>query len=167
MQERGAVAPLTEGHPALSPYRCRALSIAVALAVVGLDQITKTLALHYLEKGPAHVIGPLSLDLTFNSGAAFSLGTGFSPILAAVAVVLIVILWRTGRSAVAVLSCVGIGLVLGGAVGNLVDRLLRANGGAVIDFVDFKFWPTFNLADSCIVIGVGLLVWTGLRQKTR
>ncbi|MHB1487576.1 MAG: signal peptidase II [Acidimicrobiales bacterium] len=139
----------------------------MAVAVVGLDQVTKTLALHYLDKGPTHVIGPLSLDLTFNSGAAFSLGTGFSPLLAAVAVVLIVILWRAGRSAVAALSCVGIGLVLGGAVGNLVDRLLRSNGGAVIDFVDFRFWPTFNLADSCIVIGVGLLIWTGLRQKTR
>ena len=171
LQERGTVAPLTSRHRvpgiALTPTTRRVMSIAIAMAAVGLDQVTKTLALHYLSNGPAHVLGPLRLNLVFNSGAAFSIGTGLSPLLAAVAIVVVVILWRmAGRSATTV-ACVSLGLILGGAVGNLVDRLLRGNGGAVIDFIDFKFWPTFNVADSCIVIGVVLLVSSRMGRTAR
>lgn len=139
----------------------------MALIVIGVDQATKTLALHYLSDGPVRVIGPFSLELVYNSGAAFSLGAGYSPVLAAIAVILIIVLWRAARGATSAWTTVALGLVLGGAVGNLIDRLLRGNGGAVIDFVNLKYWPTFNVADSSIVIGVVIMIWAGISRQAR
>ena len=109
-------------------------------------------------------MGPVYLELTYNSGAAFSLGTGVTPILEAAVVVLIVGLLifthRTSRSAPAVAS-VAMGMLLGGALSNLGDRLFRhlpVHGG-VIDFIRAaSWWPVFNVADSSIVIGVIVLV---------
>ncbi|HEX6476196.1 MAG TPA: signal peptidase II, partial [Acidimicrobiales bacterium] len=60
---------------------------------------------------------------------------------------------------------IAVGLILGGAVGNLVDRLVRSNGGSVIDFIDLRYWPTFNVADACIVCGAVLLVVVGYRRR--
>lgn len=142
------------------------LTTAVALAalVVAIDQLSKSAAQRQLSAGPAHVLGPLDLELSYNSGAAFSLGRGLSPIIVAGVVlgVLAVLVHTTSlrtRSAT-----VAAGLVLGGAVSNLVDRLFRSNGGAVIDWVHLSHWPTFNVADSCVVVGVGLLLVTNARH---
>lgn len=133
------------------------LALAVAATVVAADQITKTIAESKLHNGSVHVLGPLSFTLNYNSGSAFSLLTGWAPLLVIVATVLIgvlaVLAWRAQRPGVAV----ALGMVLGGATGNLMDRIVRGHHGAVVDFIDLRFWPTFNLADASIVLGLLLL----------
>jgi len=118
-----------------------------------LDQLTKSLAVAHLSR-PVHVIGPFGLALGYNSGAAFSLFTGAAPVIAAVAVVLVGALAWLARRASSTGMAVALGLVLGGALGNLADRALRGHHGQVVDFVTFPHWPTFNLADACITVGV-------------
>jgi signal peptidase II len=150
----------------------------IALAVAGADQVTKTLAIHYLAPGgrldcattivaPRHVVWTLWWELTCNSGAAFGLGRGVTPVVEVVVVALVAGLLLAGRRAARGAPAsvlVGIGLLLGGSIGNLVDRVARGNGGAVVDFVDIArigsrdYWPVFNLADSAIVVGAVLLV---------
>ena len=144
--------------------RRRAAIVAVAAAVVVVDQVSKTWALHHTT--PArHVVGPLWLTLTFNTGAAFGLGRGVTPVVEAVVVLIVVALLVVGRritSASPRAAVAGTGLLLGGAVGNLADRVIRHHGGAVIDFIDVArvgthdYWPVFNLADSAVVIGAVL-----------
>jgi signal peptidase II len=162
VQERGSVQTLTgrrvRGPAGIRRPRCLEAALGVGALVVAADQITKSLAEADLRQGPVHLVGPLSLTLTYNRGSAFSLFTGWAPLLAVVAVVLVVVLAvlasRTRRLPVAV----ALGLVIGGALGNLADRLFRGHGGAVVDFVDLRFWPTFNVADAAIVIGIVVLV---------
>lgn len=131
--------------------------------VVALDQLTKTWAVRALDDGPIDLFWTLSLDLTFNTGAAFSRGRGLGPIIGvAAAVVALILLW-TGRTVESRAGAVAVGMVLGGAAGNLADRAFRAGGdgflgGAVVDFVDLEWWPVFNLADACIVVGALLLM---------
>ncbi len=158
LQERRTVAPLSGAH-----LRCPLVAAGVAAAVVAADQVTKSLAEAHLHQ-PVHLLGPLGLDLGYNSGSAFSLFTGNAAALAVVAVVLVAVLGflalRTRRVAVAV----GLGLVLGGAVGNLADRLVRGHHGDVVDFVTLTHWPTFNVADSAITVGVVLLLVLQFRR---
>ncbi len=159
VQERGTVASLRDPIPAARGSRRRLpLVLVTAAAVVGVDQLTKTLAEHYLRSGPVHLVGTVELSLSYNPGFAFSLGRGLGPELVIVALALIAVLLVVGRTAPTTGTAVAVGLIMGGAAGNLVDRLLRSNRGAVIDFIDLRFWPTFNVADSCIVIGAVVLV---------
>ena len=119
-------------------------------------------AVSRLPNGPIHVIWKLDLELTRNTGSSFSLLQGSTDFLMVVvivaAAVLGVLAWRSATFGRAVLY----GLILGGALGNLCDRLFR--GGAVVDFVALHFWPTFNVADACIVIGCLLLIVSLLRS---
>jgi signal peptidase II len=165
LQERRPVTPLTTEPDRVDDHRdCRTgvrrLSVAAAVAgtVVLVDQLTKWWALNRLSSGPIHLIGTLDFELARNTGASFSLFQGKAFILVPVAVVLVVVLgvvaWRAptaGRAAI-------LGLILGGALGNLCDRFFRGDHGAVVDFIALHFWPTFNVADSCIVVGCVLLV---------
>jgi signal peptidase II len=163
VQERGAVAPLSGGRAGRV-----VLTGAVAAAVVVADQVTTSWAVADLRR-PVHLFGPLGLALQYNSGTAFSLFSGvgvwLSVVVAAVVVGLGWLAWRAdGR-----LSALAFGLVLGGALGNLADRLFRAHHGDVADFVTLSHWPTFNVADACITVGVVLLavgyLW-GPHQRT-
>lgn len=139
---------------------------AVALAVVLVDQLTKSWAVHRLSDGRTiDLVGSLRLNLTFNTGAAFSRGAGLGPVIGIAAVVVVVALVWTGRSATSRAGAVAVGLVVGGALGNLLDRAFRAGpdgllGGAVVDFIDLQWWPVFNVADSAIVVGGLLLILT-------
>jgi signal peptidase II len=143
----------------------RALTIAVvAGAVVAVDQLTKTWALSALAGGPRHVLWTLQLNLSFNSGAAFGLGRGMAPLLLAAGVGVLLFLARYSRHLTGTLPTVALALVVGGAAGNLVDRLVRGHGGSVIDFIDFQWWPIFNVADMAIVVGASLLVLTAGRE---
>jgi signal peptidase II len=162
LQERGVVATLSRGW---SRPRLQLIIGATAALVISVDQLTKSLAVHYLRDAPLHLVGPLRLALTFNSGAAFSLARGLTTELVIVGVALVVVVVVVGRSASTAGMAVAVGLILGGAVGNLVDRLVRSNGGAVIDFIDFRYWPTFNVADACVVTGVLVLILVGYRQR--
>ena len=98
----------------------------------------------------------LFITPTDNTGAAFGLLRGYGPFLAAAALIVAVLVFvyggKTGRSR---LMSAALGLLLGGALGNLADRLVR---GCVFDFIDLRFWPVFNLADCAITVGVGMLV---------
>lgn len=154
LQKRGPVAPLTPDDGVGSPRRRRLATIVlVALIIVAADQITKTIAIDNLAHGPIQLVGPLSLALSFNSGVAFSIGTGLTlPIIVVVIVSIFLLAWFA-RGTPSMPVAVGTGLILGGALGNLGDRLFRGHGGAVVDFVHLGFWPTFNLADASIVIG--------------
>ena len=133
--------------------------VAVAGAVIALDQWTKSRAQVDFQPGAAHhVLGPISFLLTYNAGAAFSLGRGASPVIEAVAVALVAaVLWFSGRLARAGANpaiIVGFGLVSGGALSNLADRFIRHHHGAVVDFIQLvSWWPVFNVADAAITIG--------------
>ncbi|MFZ8917099.1 MAG: signal peptidase II [Ilumatobacteraceae bacterium] len=134
----------------------------LAAVVVAIDQITKHWALGRLGDGEViHVLWTLQFNLAFNSGMAFGRAQGLGPVIAVVATVVIVWLLVSFRRASSRLSIVAVGLVIGGAAGNLVDRsfsggeLLR---GSVIDFVDFQWFPIFNVADVAINIGGALLI---------
>ena len=164
LQERGALAALSGPSPSGSSpadvarsARRLLLALGVAGVVVLVDQVTKSLAVAHLER-PRHLLGPLGLGLGYNSGAAFSLFTGRAAVLAVVALAIVTVLvylaWRTRRARTAV----AIGLVLGGALGNVADRAFRGHHGSVVDFVTLTHWPTFNVADTSIVVGGVLLV---------
>jgi signal peptidase II len=144
-----------------SRYRRAGLVLAVAALVVAADQATKTWAEHRLAGRTIHLVWTLRLRLELNSGVAFSLGRGSTGLVtalaAAILTVVAVVAWRTtGR----VLG-VALGLITGGAASNLVDRLVRHHGGQVIDFIDLRWWPVFNVADAAITCGVVLALVLG------
>jgi signal peptidase II len=140
----------------------------VAAAVVAADQLSKIWALSALADGPISVVGSVRLYLTRNSAGAFGLGGAAVPFLAVAALILVVVMASSGETTRHPLLAVAVGLVLGGALGNLADRLFRGRGwlrGAVVDFIDFRVWPVFNLADTAITCGCLLLLWAGWRSK--
>lgn len=140
----------------------------IAAVAITLDQITKALALDRLDPDePVRILGGLVyLDLTWNSGAAFSMFTDYTWALAIVAGCVVVFLIFLARKIVYPSWTIAIGLVLGGASGNLIDRLFQEPGvgrGHVIDFIsvfrpDAQAFPIFNFADSALVCGVILIV---------
>ncbi len=142
------------------------VSLAVAAAVVVVDQLTKEWALDALADGPIDVVWTLRFNLAFNKGMAFSQGSGLGPIIGVVALCVIVgLLVSVGRSS-SRLYPVAVGLITGGAVGNLLDRLFREPGwlrGAVVDFIDVQWWPIFNVADIGVTVGGALLLFTSLQ----
>jgi signal peptidase II len=161
VQERRAVPPLTAGD-GRRRSRHTPLLAGVTAAVVAVDQLTKTWALHHVADRPIHLFWTLRLYLTFNSGAAFSIGRGITPFLVPLAIAVVaVMVFMTRRRQPTRGVTVAMGLILGGALGNLGDRLFRHNGGSVIDFIDPQWWPVFNLADASIVIGAILLFLVG------
>lgn len=147
----------------------RVAILGVAAAVVIADQVSKTWALHHARQ-PKHIIGTLRLAVTFNSGTAFGLGQNSTAIIVAGVIVLVVVLLGLGRRASRSATwpaVVAMGLLLGGAIGNLADRLVRHHHGAVIDFIDLRWWPVFNLADASITVGAGLLALVLYRNRPR
>jgi len=146
--------------------------LGAALVVAGLDRWTKLLVLRGLQAGETVVVAPFfNLVLWFNSGAAFSFLAGGEAwqraVLVSVAVVAtIVIVWLLFRHAGERLFCSGLTLILGGALGNLWDRI---EYGRVVDFLLFHaggyYWPAFNLADSAITLGAALVIIDGFRTK--
>ena len=131
--------------------------------VVVVDQLTKWWALHALRTHTVHVVWTLRFNLTRNTGAAFSMAGGRGALVGLAALVVVgVVVWQ-GAGVSDRLGAVAVGLVLGGALGNLIDHALRSGGGflggGVVDFIDFQWWPIFNVADSCVVVGAILLVF--------
>jgi signal peptidase II len=148
----------------------RVLAAVIVVAVVVLDQLTKTWAVAALSDGPISVVGDtVVLQLARNPGGAFSFvsGAGVTPLLALIAIgVTIYLLRMVGRTDDR-LMLVALALVLGGALGNLLDRFFRSPGflrGEVIDFVSIGWWPIFNVADSALSIGIVLLLVASFRS---
>jgi len=146
-----------------------AVVLAVAAAVLVADQVSKALI---VARGPEAVPirllgGVLTITYTRNPGAAFSLATGSTWLFTVVAIAVVVVVLRTARRLGSLAWAVALGALLGGALGNLADRLLRAPGpgrGHVVDWIQLPHYPVFNLADSAIVcaaIGMGILAVRG------
>jgi signal peptidase II len=145
-----------------------AILIGIAVFVLGADAITKAVVVAKLAgHPPVRVIGGLlTLQLLRNSGAAFSIGTSMTVVFTAIAVGVIIFILRTARRLRSVPWAITLGLLLGGATGNLSDRIFRAPGpmrGDVVDWIQLPHWPVFNLADSAIVCGGVLAVLLALR----
>jgi signal peptidase II len=160
VQERGTAPPLSARAHRQGARRLW-LTLAVAALVVAADQASKWWAVHRLSSGSIHVVWRLDLVVGYNSGSSFSLAQGWGSVLAALAIVFVVVLLASARRAQSTLMALAIGLIVGGALGNLADRIFRAHH-AVVDFVALHFWPTFNVADSCIVVGgvlAGIALW--------
>jgi signal peptidase II len=141
---------------------------AVALIVIGLDALTKQWALSALGDGPVDLFGSVRFALIRNKAGAFGLGGAFVPFLAVAALVLVLAMVVRGSATERLLMAVALGLVLGGAFGNVIDRIFRSPGflkGAVVDFVDVGFWPVFNLADSAITCGCLLLLFASWSRE--
>jgi signal peptidase II len=136
---------------------------SVAAVVIVLDQVTKFLAVKYLEGKPAvDVIGSwVRLYFLRNPGAAFSIGISYTWVFAAIAIAVVIVVVRTSRKLGSLWWAVAFGGLLGGATGNLLDRLFREPGilrGHVVDFIDVPHFAVFNLADSAIVCSAVLMV---------
>ncbi len=140
------------------------IALIVVVIVIALDQLTKTWALASFVDQPRDIVGSLRFLVTHNTGAAFSLlsGKGIGPVIALVAVVIVVVVLRTMRFVQGRTAVIASGMIIGGALGNLADRAFRTNGagflqGAVVDWIDLQWWPVFNVADAAITTGAILL----------
>jgi signal peptidase II len=146
--------------------------LAIAAVLIVLDQASKTAVTQWLAGARSiEVTSFFNIVLAYNSGAAFSFLAGaggwqrlFFIAIAVIAAVWIVVLLR--KHASETLFCLALSLILGGALGNLIDRIWL---GAVVDFLDFHaagwHWPAFNLADSAITCGAALVVWDSLKPR--
>jgi signal peptidase II len=131
--------------------------VAVLGCLVVFDQLTKAWAVSALSDG--HVVSlfwTLQFNLGYNSGFAFSQGEGLGPLVGVIACVAVVFLLRSALASQTKLSAYGLLFIASGALGNVVDRMFRHGGymrGSVVDFIDFQWFPIFNVADSCITLG--------------
>ncbi|MGB0113590.1 MAG: signal peptidase II [Ilumatobacteraceae bacterium] len=146
--------------PALGTWRA---PVGIAAGVVAVDQLTKHWAVTDLGTDRViDVVWTLRLNLAFNSGMAFGRAQGFGPIIAVTATLVIVYLLASLRTESSRMSTLGMGLLIGGACGNLIDRLFRGDEGflqgSVVDFIDFQWFPIFNVADMAVNVGAGLLI---------
>lgn len=152
--------------------RARSITLALyatAVVVYALDRVTKLWAEAALAgRPPIEVVpGVLSLNYTTNSGGAFGLGRSapwvFAGATVLVSLVIVFVSFRLDRRPLAA----ALGLILGGALGNLTDRVLNGPGlsGSVTDFIDLQVWPVFNLADGAIVTGAVLLAISSARRE--
>jgi signal peptidase II len=140
-------------------FRWKAL--VVAIGAFAADAAVKTLAVSRMTNGALDLPGPLDLRLAMNSGIAFGIGKGLPGWLvvsatAAVTILLSLVVWRGGFPPLAG------GLIVGGALANVADRI---GDGTVVDLFDLGWWPTFNLADVWITVGIGLILLTASQQS--
>ncbi len=140
-------------------------AVATAGVVVAIDQVTKQIAATNVERGGEVSVFPgLEISNTRNSGVAFGVFQDGGVIVAVlIGASLVLLIGYFLRHSDVPLMWLPVGMLLGGALGNLADR---AREGAVIDFIDPVAWPAFNVADSCIVVGVLLLLWV-VEGRTR
>jgi signal peptidase II len=145
-----------------------AVLVAAAVTVYTADQLTKAWAAATLPpEQPRHLIGSLlQLNLIRNPGAAFSIGTGYTWILTLVACSVVAVIVATSRRLGSRGWAWALGLLLGGSLGNLTDRMVRPPGpgrGHVVDFLQLPHWPIFNVADSAVVTAAVLIALLALR----
>lgn len=134
----------------------------IIAAVVVADQASKNWALNSLSDGRTiDLVWTLRFNLVFNSGMAFSQGQGLGRLIGLLAIGVAVWLWFSLRKATSRLSVIGTSMLIGGALGNVVDRLFRGEkwlAGAVVDFIDLQWFPVFNIADSAVTVGAVMLI---------
>ena len=164
---RGTALTGQPGEPGKPGRRRVGLLLAVAAGVYLADVISKIIVVATLSGHQVRLLGGLvTLDLLRNSGAAFSIGTSLTIVFTLIALGVIFFILRTSRRLRSVPWAITLGLLLGGATGNLTDRLLRSPGtfrGDVVDWIQLPHWPVFNVADSAIVCGGVLAVLLAAR----
>ena len=158
----------TEPAPRPRPRRVAVL-VAVAIAVIALDLISKTIVVATLSnRPPVRLLGGfLTLTLVRNGGAAFSIGTSMTIVFTLIAAGVIIYIIRIARNLRSTSWAITLGLLLGGAAGNLGDRIFRSPGwfrGHVVDWIQVPHYAVFNLADSAICCGGALVVLLALRR---
>lgn len=155
---------MAEHRPAVRRVR---LLLTAAAGTLTLDLLTKLWVVERLRDDTVRLAGgALLIRQTRNSGAAFGIAAGATVLFSAVAVIVAVVIVRVAPRLRSRGWALALGLVLGGALGNLVDRVLRDPApfrGAVVDFIDLRVWPSFNVADSGIVVGGVLAVLLSIR----
>lgn len=162
-EQQSAGATAAEGARAVVRRRRISLLLAVALLAYLIDLGSKLLVVSKLEgrSTPINVIGDwMTFQVIRNPGAAFGMGQAMTVLFTAIATGVIVVIWRIARRLYSLPWAIALGLLLGGALGNLTDRLFRAPSvfrGHVVDFISVQHFAVFNLADSAIVCG-GILV---------
>lgn len=156
----------------------RWLTVGAAVAtVLVVDQLSKWWAVDRLCDAPycpqyldrtIDLVWTLRLNYAENTGMAFSKGAGGGRLIAVLVIAIVVVLVAFARRMTSTLQLVLVGVVIGGALGNLLDRVFRAEtgflSGGVVDFIDVQWWPIFNVADACVVVGGIALALTGLRE---
>jgi signal peptidase II len=148
----------------------RVLFATVAIGWLVADQLSKTWAEDALAADNIiDVVGSLRFNLAYNTGASFGIGGGLGSWISVVALAVVGLLVWQGRSVGSRLAAVAIGMIVGGALGNVIDRAFRGDegfmSGAVVDFIDVQWWPIFNIADIGIVVGGLLLVVATFRTS--
>lgn len=145
--------------------------VLVTTLIIALDQITKHWAVTHLSDGHVdHVVWTLQFNLSFNSGMAFGRGRGWGPVIGVVAMLVVIGLVLSLRRQGDLRSGLGVGAIVGGALGNIVDRLFRGDAwlrGQVVDFIDLQWFPIFNVADMAVNIGGIALLWLYVRSSRR
>ncbi len=140
----------------------KSVAFVLIAVVIVLDQLTKHWSLNALNTGKTiKIFWTLQLNLVFNSGMAFSQGQGVGRIIGVLAIGVVIGLLMSLRKPMSMMTVIGTGLLIGGACGNILDRMFRGDGwmsGAVVDFIDLQWFPVFNVADSAVTIGAGFLI---------
>ncbi|MFM8505097.1 MAG: signal peptidase II [Acidimicrobiaceae bacterium] len=143
----------------------------IITAVVIADQASKNWALNSLSEGRTiDLVWTLRFNLVFNSGMAFSQGQGLGRLIGLLAIGVAVWLWLGLRKATSQLSVIGTSMLIGGALGNVVDRMFRGEkwlAGAVVDFIDLQWFPVFNIADSAVTVGAAMLIFASVTTSRK
>lgn len=147
--------------------RAELYAFATFLLVLVIDQISKEISKEaYSQSGPKQIIGPFELVSVANKGIAFGQLDGLGPavLLLFVTVILAALIYYFVNHAAMPLLWLAVGMITGGAIGNVIDRIGQ---GAVHDFISVSFWPAFNLADVFVSIGAVILFFTVLRNSNK
>ncbi len=159
-----------DGRGSKAKLSNRQLAITIGVLVAVFDQLTKAWALNELADGPIVIIQDVfRLRLTFNTGASFSLFSNGGVIIAIIAFGVIGLIMYMLGDASRRIEAIALGLVLGGSIGNLIDRVFRGAGildGAVVDWIDVQFFAVFNAADVFINVGVALLLYAAFVRRS-
>lgn len=143
----------------------------IIAAVVIADQASKNWALNSLSDGRTiDLVWTLRFNLVFNSGMAFSKGQGLGRLIGLLAIGVAVWLWFGLQKATSRLSVIGTSMLIGGALGNVVDRMFRGEkwlAGAVVDFIDLQWFPVFNVADSAVTVGAAVLIIASVAKSRK
>ena len=171
MQERRPEPTLNEQQPAGAESRAvTPRAVGIAAVVIAVDHLTKWWAINALDHRTIDLVWKLRFNLVHNAGGAFGFGSRYAPLFALAALTMVLLLFRSGSQFAGRWPQIAVGLVLGGALGNLLDRLFRDGhgflGGKVVDFIDIQIWPVWNVADMAISAGAVLLALTAGRDRS-
>ena len=168
MSRSVSIVPAQDAESTFDTRRAYVLAGSAASVVVLLDRITKIWALDALADGDRVVIdGLLGFQLTSNTGAAYGLFKGGGSLIAVAAIIASGLIVYALRSVERRFEAVTLGAIMGGALGNLIDRIVRGPGwfdGAVVDWIETPLWQNFNIADSAISVGAVLLILATFRR---